>query len=108
MVNNILLERENSKFDKNAVSNALRNYMKFGKENPTTFQLSSKNLKKLKVNEMADLIHSIFGYKHKLLYFGPREFSNFKSQIVKNHFIPEIRKNTPENRVFNSLRTTLP
>jgi len=108
LVNNIFQERENNKFNKNAVRRALNNYVRFGKENPTTNQISNKELKRLSSKEIEEKIHEIFAFNHKVLYFGPRDLRNVKSLIVKCHTIPVSRNISPTNRVFNSIQYTEP
>ena len=108
LINNILQERENNNFDKNAIRRALNNYAKFGAENPTTTQISNKELKRLKTKDIEEKIHDIFSYNHKVLYFGPRDLKSAKSLIVKYHTIPKNRNESPTNRVFNQIQYTEP
>jgi len=100
LVNNVLQERENNMFNKNAVKRALSNYASYGKENPTTTQISSKELKKIKAQHIKEQIQQIFAFDHKVLYYGPREFTPVKNLIAKYHTIPHVLKKSPQNRVF--------
>jgi len=103
LVNNILQERENNNYDKNAIRKALNNYARFGAENPTTTEISNKDLKRLKAKEIEEKIHEIFSYNHKVLYFGPRDLKS-----VKSHTIPKNLNQSPTNRVFNQIQYTEP
>jgi predicted Zn-dependent peptidase len=108
LVSNILKQREDSKFNKNAIKRALFNYVCFGEENPSTIQISNKELAKLRAKDMEEQIHEIFAFDHKVLYYGPRDIKTIKALILKHHTIPEKVKTSPANRIFNPIQYTEP
>jgi len=108
LVNNVLQERENNMFNKNAVKKALSNYVSYGKDNPTTTQISSKELKKIKTKDITKQIRQIFAFDHKVLYYGPRDFTTVKNLIAKHHTIPQVLEKSPINRVFVPVQYTEP
>ncbi|WP_232066262.1 M16 family metallopeptidase [Hymenobacter sp. BT18] len=76
MVAGVLKARQDAKLNKGVILNqALVNYAKYGPKNPFTTQLSEKQLKALKPQELTALIQKIPTYEHRVLYYGPRYIS---------------------------------
>ncbi|UOG75697.1 insulinase family protein [Hymenobacter tibetensis] len=73
MVAGVLKSRQDAKLNKQVIlSQAMVNYAKYGSKNPFTSQLSEKELKALKPEQLTALIKSIPTYQHRVLYYGPR------------------------------------
>ncbi|WP_317194757.1 M16 family metallopeptidase [Hymenobacter telluris] len=74
MVAGVLKSRQDAKLNKQVIlSQAMVNYAKYGPKNPFTSQLSEKELKALKPEQLTALIKSIPTYQHRVLYYGPRK-----------------------------------
>jgi len=74
MVAGVLKSRQDAKLNKQVIlSQAMVNFAKYGPKNPFTTQLSEKELKALKPEQLTALIKSIPTYQHRVLYYGPRE-----------------------------------
>jgi predicted Zn-dependent peptidase len=108
LVNSTIQQNNEAKSDKYKIQEALNNFVKFGKENPTTTQLSSKKLKRIKVENIENKLKTIFAYNHKVLYDGPREESEVVSVIRKNHTIPQVKLIEPQNRIFAPVKYNTP
>lgn len=103
LVNDIIKERENNTKDKNALKLALNTYAVYGNDNPVKWQLSNKDLKKLKANELVSLIRELKNYPHQILYYGPMNENNFAIMIKKYHETPEQFKKIPAAKHFEPL-----
>jgi predicted Zn-dependent peptidase len=100
MIENEIQERENAKQDKNRVRGALTNYTRFGKDNPTTWNLSTKKLKKLKADDLTNIIHKLTAYPHTILYYGPLESKEIQQEISKYHKTPTVLNSVPVAHKF--------
>jgi predicted Zn-dependent peptidase len=73
MVAGVLKSRQDAKLNKQVIlSQGMVNFAKYGPKNPFTSQLSEKELKALKPEQLTALIKSIPTYQHRVLYYGPR------------------------------------
>ncbi|MCA8832706.1 M16 family metallopeptidase [Hymenobacter pini] len=80
MVAGVLKARQDAKLNKGVILNqALVNYAKYGPKNPFTSQLSEKELKALKPEQLTSLIQKLTTYQHRVLYYGPRELMKHSS-----------------------------
>ena len=100
MVDGILKEREDQKKDQNAISAALRDYGKYGKESPYTNILSKEELKSMNPNDLTDLIHQFCNYPHRVFYYGPAQFANAFALIKANHKLPKMTLPIPAEKQF--------
>lgn len=95
-VGRTLKNREDAKKDKNIILNqALYEYGRYGKRNPFVDQLTMDELKSLKASELTDKLHSITGFNHRVLYYGPHAVSEVKSTLATHHRIPATLKTAP-------------
>ncbi|GAB2791028.1 putative Zn-dependent peptidase [Hymenobacter luteus] len=79
MVAGVLKARQDAKLNKGVILNqALVNYAKYGAKNPFTTQLSEKELKALKPEQLTALIQKLPTYQHRVLYYGPRPMRGLK------------------------------
>lgn len=91
-----LKAREDAKKDKNIILNeALYDYGRYGKRNPFVDQLSMTELENLKASELTDKIHSLTGYAHRVLYYGPQAVNDVKSTLMTHHRLAENLKPVP-------------
>ncbi|MES2372457.1 MAG: insulinase family protein [Bacteroidota bacterium] len=86
--NRLLRTRANTKLNKNAIMAALRSYGTYGANNPTNYTLSNDEIKNLKANDLVDMLHSLFNYQHKIIYYGPMPLASFTAGIQKWHSTP--------------------
>ncbi|AIZ65020.1 peptidase M16 [Hymenobacter sp. DG25B] len=73
MVDGVLKARQDAKLNKQVIlSQAMVNFAKYGPKNPFTSQLTEKQLRALKPEQLTALIKRIPTYQHRVLYYGPR------------------------------------
>lgn len=104
MVADILMKRINAKKNKGAIlQGGLLNHAKYGPSNPFNNILSEEELKKMDVNKLVSLIKSLSSYKHRIFYYGNRNFANVMGVIGKNHKISTPLKNYPAKKTYPEL-----
>jgi len=74
-------ERADEKLSKWAVNSYAKDYVRYGVDNPSRYNLTNKELDELDVDKMVKLINEMFNYKHYVLYYGPKEFNDAKTLI---------------------------
>lgn len=101
MVAGVLKSRQDAKLNKQVIlSQAMVNYAKYGPKNPFTSQLSEKELKALKPEQLTALIKSIPTYQHRVLYYGPRASDGLTATLNTNHRVPAKLTPVPANKDF--------
>ncbi|MBZ0203261.1 MAG: insulinase family protein [Ignavibacteria bacterium] len=74
LISDILKVRTDNKLDRDKILwDAMWSYGKYGSKSSYTNILSEKELKSLDPDELITIIKSLPGYKHKVLYFGPKD-----------------------------------
>jgi predicted Zn-dependent peptidase len=106
-INSYLTSRENSKSDKDQIFwSGLLNYGQYGRVNPFTDILSSNEIKKIKPDDLTNLIKSILSYKHYIFYYGKRDLSGVSKLLTEKHKIPNDKlKDTPNGKIFETKKT---
>ncbi|GAB3234492.1 insulinase family protein [Hymenobacter seoulensis] len=101
MVAGVLKARQDAKLNKGVILNqALLNYAKYGQKNPFTSQLSEKELKALKPEQLTALIQKLPTYEHRVLYYGPRATDALASTLNTLHQVPAKLTPVPANKDF--------
>ncbi|MCC9167837.1 M16 family metallopeptidase [Pontibacter harenae] len=104
MVAGMLKARNDAKLNKSVILNqALVNYAKYGPKNPFTTNLSEKQLKAVKPQELVSIIKSIPTYEHRVLYYGPRETDSLVAALNAGHIVPAKLKPTPAEKEYAEL-----
>lgn len=92
-VGRLLKSRENAKHNQQKCFSALANYGIYGDDSPLKDQLSETQLKGFTCKQLTDALHSIFNYKHRILYYGPENLKTIAS--VDNN---KMNIKTPANK----------
>ncbi len=100
LVDGILKEREDQKKDQDAISNALENYGKYGKESPFTNIMSQDTLKAIDPVELTTIIHNFCKYPHRVFYYGPTEFELASARVKNNHNLTAETMPIPAEKAF--------
>jgi predicted Zn-dependent peptidase len=95
-----LKSRENNMSSKGAIRNALNNYAAYGPKNPSRFNLTNKEVLKLKSSALLRELKELQTFKHDIVYYGPANQEAIKSVLNKHHPLPSVFKNTPKAQVF--------
>ncbi len=101
-----LKQRDNSKKNKQAIAEAVRNYAIYGENNPFNYTLTNDELKAVKAEDLIALLHSLPSYKHDILYYGPSSVAKLSTDMVKLHSMPATWKAAPKAMVFAPLKQT--
>jgi predicted Zn-dependent peptidase len=105
MVERTLKSRIDAKLSKQAVFGALRQYATFGKNSPSTYLLSSDQLKGLNSAELVEMVKSLTSYKHKIYYYGPRKTDDLVTFLTKEHKMAKKPLTYPAPVVFTRNET---
>lgn len=84
-----LKSRENNKLNKNQIMNALTSYAQYGSLNPFNNVLSNDELENIKADDLIYLLHNLNNYEHVITYYGPKDVTNFTTEIKKLHLLPK-------------------
>lgn len=106
MIDLEMKSRADAKLDKGTILwDGLRSYAMYGPDNPFRDKLSEAELRALKPGELVDRIHSLTGYRHSVLYYGPRRAEEMETVIRKLHPMPKKLKDYPPAKVYTRLET---
>jgi len=104
MIDRALKSRSDAKKNKsNILWSGLRNYAKYGSDNPFTNVLSNHELQELKAEELTSIIKGITKYPHRVLYYGPRNTAEVESFLSEYHKIPAEFTPIPTLKEFEEL-----
>lgn len=101
LIGDIIKERNDNKLQKRLILNrGMSNYARYGEVNPFSFVLSDEELNKITTTEIKEIISSLSGYEHKVLYYGPKESGEVKTLLNSYHQVPEKLKPVPASQNF--------
>ncbi len=84
----ILKARSNNKLNKDAIMNGLRYYAIYGDKNPFNNQLTNDEMYALTADDLVNLLHNLFQYKHTIIYYGPASLQDATASINRVHRMP--------------------
>ncbi|MCE1199966.1 MAG: insulinase family protein, partial [Marinilabiliales bacterium] len=105
LVEGIMKERQDQRQNQQAIGTALRNYGKFGASSPYTHVLPIDSIKKIKPEELVNLIRQFSGYPHRILYYGPRGEKEVAGLLAAKHAVPDQMVTPPVEKVFTEQET---
>jgi uncharacterized protein YndB with AHSA1/START domain len=83
LVADLQKERADSKLQKRLILNkAMSNYARYGALNPFSYVLTNEELDKISTSEIREIIQSLSGFQHKILFYGPQELEKVKILIL--------------------------
>jgi len=101
LVEGLIKERGNSKLDKQFImAFGLSNFAQYGKNSPSHFVLSDKELSSISTPEVLSLIKSISQLPHNIMYYGPMDETDLSKSLEKSHQIPSTFQPIPQKRIF--------
>lgn len=104
MIDRSLKSRSDAKKSKgNILWSGLRNYAKYGADNPFTNVLSNHELKELKAEELTTIIKGITRLPHRILYYGPRNTNDLDAFLSEYHKVPTEFDPIPALKEFAEL-----
>ena len=104
-------DHEDSKKNQRANFNALRALAQYGEYNSQLNRMSIDQMRATDPQTLIDLIKALPGYKHEILYYGPRSVKDLTAIIDKQHATPKkmaeplknrdyMEQTTPQNEVW--------
>lgn len=111
MVGLYVKDREDSKKNQRANFFALRTLAQYGEYNSQLNQMSIEQMRGTDPQSLLDLIKALPGYKHEILYYGPRSVKDLTAILDKLHATPKkmaeplknrdyMEQTTPQNEVW--------
>ncbi len=85
----------------------LRSYAQYGPQNPFNNVLSDAELDALKAEDLVNILHDLFNFKHKVLYYGPKTGNDVTAALKPIHKLPATLKELPKTKkhLLRSQRT---
>ncbi|GAC1442731.1 MAG: insulinase family protein [Sediminibacterium sp.] len=93
--NRLLRSRANNKLNKNIIMGAMRNYGAYGAKNPFNYTLTDEEIRDLKAEDLVEILHSLFNYRHRVTYYGPKPLMGLTASLKKEHALPATWITTP-------------
>lgn len=97
--------RANAKQNKATIMAGLRSYAQFGAQNPFNNVLSDAELDALKAEDLVSILHDLFNFKHKVLYYGPKSGNEVTASLTPVHKLPATLKDLPKSKTFTQIAT---
>lgn len=83
VVSDVLKGRENNMSNARAIQRQLSQYILFGTNNPSKWNIKNNDLKKITTVELSKLLKSVMQESYDIAYFGPMEMAgNAKDQLT--------------------------
>ncbi|WP_160138377.1 M16 family metallopeptidase [Chryseobacterium sp. c4a] len=97
--------RANAKQNKATIMAGLRSYAQYGVQNPFNNVLSDAELDALKAEDLVNILHDLFNFKHKVLYYGPKTGTEAVASLKPIHKLPAALKELPKTKTFVQIPT---
>ena len=97
--------RANAKQNKATIMAGLRSYAQYGAQNPFNNVLSDAELDALKAEDLVNILHDLFNFKHKVLYYGPKTGADAVASLKPVHKLPATLKELPKTKTFEQIPT---
>lgn len=97
--------RANAKQNKATIMAGLRSYAQYGAQNPFNNVLSDAELDALKAEDLVNILHDLFNFKHKVLYYGPKTGAETAASLKPIHQLPAALKDLPKTKTFTQIPT---
>ncbi|PWN71183.1 peptidase M16 [Chryseobacterium phosphatilyticum] len=97
--------RANAKQNKGTIMAGLRSYAQYGAQNPFNNVLSDAELDALKAEDLVNVLHDLFNFKHKVLYYGPKSGGETVASLKPVHTLPASLKDLPKTKTFTQIPT---
>lgn len=97
--------RANAKQNKGTIMAGLRSYAQYGAQNPFNNVLSDAELDALKAEDLINVLHDLFNFKHRVLYYGPKSGNEVVASLKPIHKLPATLKDLPKSKTFAQIPT---
>jgi len=101
LVGRTLKSRTDAKLNKRAIlRGGMSNFARYGARNPFNDVMSEKELQALNAKDLAEKIHNLTGYEHKVLYYGPETIDRVAAVVNNGHKVPANLRKAPEVKPY--------
>jgi predicted Zn-dependent peptidase len=97
--------RANAKQNKGIIMSGLRSYAQYGSQNPFNNVLTDAELDALKAEDLVNILHDLFNFKHKILHYGPKSAHEVASSLTLIHKVQATLKEMPKSKTFAQIPT---
>lgn len=97
--------RANAKQNKGTIMTGLRSYAQYGPQNPFNNTFSDAELDALKAEDLVNVLHDLFNFKHKVLYYGPKSGNEVTASLTPIHKVSNSLKDLPKSKTFTQIPT---
>lgn len=106
LVSDKIKKRQNKKLSKRQILfGALYNYAVYGENSAYTDILTKAEMETLQPKKLADKIHTLTGFEHHILYYGPKTNDELSAVLKEHHKTPENLKEVPPATEYVQLAT---
>jgi predicted Zn-dependent peptidase len=105
LVDDNLKYRKDAKLNKNTILQGLRSYSTYGPENPFNYQLTEKEMRAVKPEELTSIIKSLNGYQHRIFMYGSLAQKVAILSLNSYHKVEPQLKPVPANKQFTRMET---
>lgn len=103
-VDRIAQSRINRKKNQRSNFSALTAYMRYGKHNPTTDDLSVDSLRAIDPKELLGALGDLVSHEYQVIYYGATPADKLLADINAAHRTPATLKPSPEQNVYTLAR----
>lgn len=104
-VNLVIKSRQDAKKNQSANFSALNTYGMYGPYNSVRNIMSEKELREGSSDTMTDLLKSLNGIEHTVLYYGPYSEKEISALIAKLHKTPKKMSSAPQGKEYTAQTT---
>lgn len=106
LVERIIKSRTDGKTNQRAAFQALNRYGIFGDSYVKNETLSDAQLRAYTAEQLTEALKGLFGYRHRVLYYGPESLATVKATVDRLHLTPKSLKKVPANQVYTPQAAT--
>lgn len=100
--------RANAKLDKRSIISGMINYARYGPKNPFNAGLTDAELGAVKADDLVNILHGLFQYKHSIVYWGPLAGDALTEKLLRVHHFPAAFLPYPEKSIFKPIAQSSP
>ena len=104
LVERAIKSRTDNKTNQRAAFRALNTYGIYGERYIRETNKSDAELRALTAQQLCDIIHGLFSYKHRVLYYGPLSLKDATAAVDRIHKV-KASKEVPANKVYQPQAT---
>lgn len=100
LVDDILKSRSDAKLNQSQNFMRLMNYAMYGADSPPKYMLSEQELRSMNPQTLVDKVRNQNSYKHRIMYYGPRDGQELLLLVAIHHKVPQTLKEIPAGKEF--------